>query len=195
MDRRRFAKGGLAAAVMLSALLFAGTTYVAHAVVRKPNVSGLYRDRVVSRVRVARDVYGSMDLFTPADGGPSRRPVVVWTRAGTSSPTESLEADAYPQDFAERGYASASVGRAQDVAAAVAWLRAHAGEYGIDASKVFVAGFAAHAPGDAPVLVLDDGSRHERITYEGHGDDVVYTDVDGVAKKASDFFASAVAAH
>ena len=194
MDGRRIAKRSFAVAAMLSALLIAGTAYAAHAVVSKAIVPGLYRDRVVSRVTVARNVYGSMNVFIPDDGA-TRRPAVVWMHLGTAAPTDSLESDAYPHDFAERGYVSASAGDAHDVEPAIAWLRAHAGEIGIDPSQVFVAGFAAHPPGGVPVLTLDAGDRHQRVTYEGHGDEVVYTDFDRVTKTASDFFASAVAGH
>jgi acetyl esterase/lipase len=97
-----------------------------------------------------------LDLYLPA--GPER-PVVVyvhgggWQRGSRRDPPPLLGADFYEQ-IAARGLAVAAVdyrlsGEApfpaplEDVVAAVEWVREHASDFGLDASRVFLWGDSA----------------------------------------------------
>ncbi len=94
-----------------------------------------------------------LDLYLPAvtPGAPAR-PLVVWVHGGgwESGDRRGVKA----KDLVAHGVAVASVGyrlsqtakfpaQIEDVKAAVRWLRAHAGEYGIDPAHVAAWGLSA----------------------------------------------------
>jgi len=103
----------------------------------------------------------TLDLYVPeAKPGPGGRPLVLYVHGGGWNAGHSRNSGAFV-DFpgvlaglAAKGYVVASVnyrlsGEApfpaaiQDVKAAIRWLRAHAGEYGIDKSRALVWGGSA----------------------------------------------------
>jgi acetyl esterase/lipase len=93
-----------------------------------------------------------LDLYLPADA--SNAPLLIWVhgggwRAGARSPVSSLE-------FVRAGYALASVdyrlspvapfpAQSHDIKAAIRYLRAHASELGVDASRIGALGVSAGA--------------------------------------------------
>ena len=101
----------------------------------------------------------TLDLYTPAKGGPPK-PLVIYVHGGGWSSGTARNAGAFA-DFpsvlaglAARGYVVASLnyrlsGEARfpaasdDVDAAIRWLKAHAGDYGIDKSRVAIWGGSA----------------------------------------------------
>ena len=91
-----------------------------------------------------------LDLYLPASPGP--HPLVVWIHGGGWE--NSSRKEFYGQALVEHGFVVASLGyrlhwdaqfpaQLQDVKAAVRWLRAHAGEYGIDPTRVAAWGMSA----------------------------------------------------
>lgn len=115
-----------------------------------------------ARVRLARDVtYAVMagepqrlDVAWPADGGP--HPLVVLVHGGGWSGGDKSSYHAAMRLLAGQGYAAASVNyrlasaprnvfpaAVEDVRCAVRWLRSHAGEHGIDPSRVAALGSSA----------------------------------------------------
>jgi acetyl esterase/lipase len=99
-----------------------------------------------------------LDLYLAKAGGP--KPLVIYVHGGGWTGGTSRNAAAFSNfpavlaDIAARGYVVASLNyrlsgearfpaAAQDVDAAIRWLRAHAAEYGIDKSKVGIWGGSA----------------------------------------------------
>jgi acetyl esterase/lipase len=93
-----------------------------------------------------------LDLFLPANATASSRPLVVWVHGGGWQ--AGSKADCPARWLVTRGYAVASIGyrlsqtakfpaQIEDCKAAIRWLRAHAKEYGIDASHVGAWGASA----------------------------------------------------
>lgn len=95
-----------------------------------------------------------LDLYAPVTGkGPS--PVVVWVHGGGwAAGDKRLSPASFQLRLVERGYAVASVNyrlsgeatfpaQIQDVKAAVRWLRANAGRYGLDPKRVGAWGSSA----------------------------------------------------
>ena len=116
-----------------------------------------YPDVVYSQVNGYRPM--TLDLYVPPKGK-AARPLVIYVHGGGWTGGTSRNAAAYANfpavlaDLAARGYVVASVnyrlsGEARfpaaidDVQAAIRWLRAHAGEYGIDKSRVAIWGGSA----------------------------------------------------
>jgi acetyl esterase/lipase len=101
----------------------------------------------------------TLDLYMPAKGG-AARPLVIYVHGGAWMGGTSRNAAAYADfpavlaDLAARGYVAASLNyrlgnearwpaASEDVDAAIRWLRAHAGEYGIDKARVAIWGGSA----------------------------------------------------
>ena len=85
----------------------------------------------------------TLDLYLPP--GPAPRPLVVWVHGGAWYEGSKEHCLAAP--LADQGYAVASINyrlsqeaifpaQIHDCKGAVRWLRAHAGEYGLDAGRV-----------------------------------------------------------
>ena len=102
----------------------------------------------------------TLDLYTPPARGAGARPLIIYIHGGGWVNGTSRNAAAYANfpavmaDLAARGYVVASLNyrlsgearfpaAAQDVDAAIRWLRAHAADYGIDKSRVAVWGGSA----------------------------------------------------
>ena len=102
-----------------------------------------------------------LDVVQPAGDKQRRRPAIVWVhgggfRGGTKDMTTPMATD-----YARRGYVSFSIdyrldpnrsslaakilAAQHDAQAAVRWVRAHASTYGVDGSKIAIAGFSAGA--------------------------------------------------
>lgn len=88
----------------------------------------------------------TLDLYLPATDGSTTVPVVVLIHGGAFAMGDSGMETQYAQQLVAQGFAVASVNYrlsgeapypagAQDVKAAVRWLRAHAAEYGFDTAK------------------------------------------------------------
>lgn len=88
----------------------------------------------------------TLDLYLPATDGSKAVPVVVLIHGGAFAMGDSGMETQYAQQLVAQGFAVASVNYrmsgeapypagAQDVKAAVRWLRAHAAEYGFDTAK------------------------------------------------------------
>ena len=94
----------------------------------------------------------TLDLYLPTPGAPA--PVVVWLHGGSWVAGDKAPVPGVLLGLRGRGFAVASVNyrltglnsypaQLHDVKGAVRWLRAHAGEYGLDPSRVYVVGFSA----------------------------------------------------
>ena len=94
----------------------------------------------------------TLDLYLPSGGAPA--PVVVWLHGGSWVAGDKRPAPGVLLGLRDRGFAVASVNyrltglnshpaQLHDVKGAVRWLRAHAAEYGLDPSRVYLAGFSA----------------------------------------------------
>jgi acetyl esterase/lipase len=88
----------------------------------------------------------TLDLYLPASDGSQAVPVVVLIHGGAFAMGDSGMESQYAQALVAEGFAVAAVNYrlsgeatypagAQDVKAAVRWLRAHAAEYGFDPAK------------------------------------------------------------
>lgn len=107
-----------------------------------------------------------MNIFSPVGDNVTQRPTVVFSHSGGFVQPQELEMTAYPQAFAERGYVAVSFeyrlrprmswfdvrqrkdaarDAFEDATAALTYVRAHADDYGIDTSNLFVAGYSAGA--------------------------------------------------
>lgn len=101
-----------------------------------------------------------LDVYAHEHSGSGRLPLVVWIHGGGWNRGDSRTSGAYADwpavlaSLAARGYVVASVNyrlsgearfpaQIQDVKAAVRYLRAHAGQYGIDPARVYVWGGSA----------------------------------------------------
>jgi pectinesterase len=95
-----------------------------------------------------------LDLYVPAAGGATPRPAIVFVHGGGWR--TGVRANFAPMAIrmAERGYAAATISyrlspealypaAILDARAAVRWVRAHAGEYGIDPDRIAIAGGSA----------------------------------------------------
>lgn len=97
----------------------------------------------------------TLDLYLPTGAGP--HPTMVWVHGGSWTSGDRGDRTALNRWLAERGWAVAAVdyrlpppepvGRDQqrDVACAVDWVRAHAGEAGLDPARLVLAGQSAGA--------------------------------------------------
>ena len=94
-----------------------------------------------------------LDLYLPTNA-PGRLPLIVWIHGGGWHTSPTARDDYLPGRVVGRGYALASIdyrdsktarfpAQVQDCKAAVRWLRAHAGQYGIDPERVGTWGISA----------------------------------------------------
>lgn len=103
-----------------------------------------------------------LDIYEPAGDTRGERPVVVWMFGGGWRFGDRDQLAGYAVDSARRGYVgvtidyrtwtgpdfdvfAASANAYEDTMAAVEWLRDHAGEHGLDANAIVVAGYSAGA--------------------------------------------------
>ncbi len=120
-----------------------------------------YRDTVDAR---GNPVRLTLDVYRPAGDSATRRPAVMWMHGGFFSGGDKSHGTRIATDYARRGYVAvsinyrlrpsashwrdtylASLDAYDDALAAVAWLRAHATDYGIDPDAIVAAGFSAGA--------------------------------------------------
>lgn len=94
----------------------------------------------------------TLDLYLPQRGGPA--PVVVWLHGGSWVAGDKNPVAPVLFDLRARGFAIAAVNYRltglstypaplEDVKGSIRWLRAHAGEYGLDPARVYLVGFSA----------------------------------------------------
>jgi arylformamidase len=127
----------------------------------------MLRERLASRLAepplpgASSQAYGSdklqtLDLWRPAGAGPA--PLILFVHGGgwKRGDKDNATGAAKVRHLLERGYAVASIDyrlvpdatveqQAGDVAAALAWLRAHAAASGIDANRIVLMGHSAGA--------------------------------------------------
>jgi len=95
-----------------------------------------------------------LDLYIPKRDKGGRPPLIVWVHGGGWFQGSKENCQALGLGFVERGFAIASINyrysqdavfpaQLEDCKAAIRWLRAHASEYGYDASRVGVWGSSA----------------------------------------------------
>ena len=96
----------------------------------------------------------SLDIYAPPNA--TNAPIVVWVHGGAWARGDKAQVARLPAAFVREGYVVASVNyrlapaarfdaQAQDVAAAIAWLRAHAGDYGAAPGAISLMGHSAGA--------------------------------------------------
>jgi arylformamidase len=114
----------------------------------------------------ARTPGATLDLYGPERVAGPPRPIVLFVHGGGWRHGDKANVRAKPAAFVSRGHLFASVGyrldpavtprdQGGDVAAAVAWLHAHAAEYGGDRDAIFLVGHSAGA--HLAALVGTDG--------------------------------------
>ncbi len=103
-----------------------------------------------------------LDIYEPRGDTLTERPVVVWMFGGSWRAGDRDQLASYAQDSARRGYVgvtidyriwvgsgfnlvTASNNAYDDTIAAIAWLKAHAGDYGLDPDAIVAAGYSAGA--------------------------------------------------
>jgi arylformamidase len=130
----------------------------------------VHRDLAYAEPRNARQ---TLDIYAPAEG--TNHPVAIWIHGGgwmygDKADLQSGASDKVirkPHAFAEKGFVFVSIGYrlmpevtlaqiAGDVAKAIAWVHAHAREYGGDPDTIFVMGHSAGA--QLAALVCTDQS-------------------------------------
>ena len=96
----------------------------------------------------------SLDLYAAPNA--TNAPVLVWVHGGGWAHGDKSQVASLPAAFVREGFVVASVNyrlapavkfdaQAQDVAAAIAWLREHAKDYGAASEKMFLMGHSAGA--------------------------------------------------
>ncbi|MBN8457255.1 MAG: alpha/beta hydrolase fold domain-containing protein [Verrucomicrobia bacterium] len=96
----------------------------------------------------------SLDIYAPPNA--TNAPILVWVHGGGWARGDKAQVASLPAAFVREGYVVAAVNyrlvpavkfdaQAQDVAAAIAWLRKHAQEYGAAPDKIFLMGHSAGA--------------------------------------------------
>jgi acetyl esterase/lipase len=132
---------------------------------RYPSQVVAFPGNVTSRASLVYATYPgyrplTLDLYTKASRGGRPRPLIVYVHGGGWEAGHSRQSGAFANfpgvlaDLAARGYVVAAVnyrlsGEArfpaaiQDVKLAIRWLRAHAGDFGIDVERVIVWGASA----------------------------------------------------
>ena len=110
--------------------------------------------RVIADLTFAEVESGPLQLDLHLPAGEPRAPLVVWIHGGGWQAQSRKRVR--PAFLVERGYAVASIGyrlsheaifpaQIHDCMAAVRWLRAHAGDYGLDTGHLCVTGGSAGA--------------------------------------------------
>jgi predicted esterase len=129
-----------------------------------------YRDTVDAR---GNPVRLTLDVYRPVGDTATSRPAVIWMHGGFFSGGDKSNDARIATDYAQRGYVAvsinyrlrpfafqwrdtylASLDAYDDAVAAVAWLRLHAAEYGIDPDVIVAAGFSAGAVTATNLAVL-----------------------------------------
>jgi arylformamidase len=98
----------------------------------------------------------TLDLYGPVHAGGPARPIVLFVHGGGWRHGDKAHVGAKPEAFVSRGHLFASVGyrldpsvtpreQGADVAAAVAWLHAHAADHGGAGDSIFLIGHSAGA--------------------------------------------------
>ncbi|MCX6910702.1 MAG: alpha/beta hydrolase fold domain-containing protein [Verrucomicrobia bacterium] len=96
----------------------------------------------------------SLDLYAPPSA--TNAPILVWVHGGGWARGDKGQVASLPAAFVREGFVVASVNyrlapavkfdaQAQDVAAAIAWMRKHAKDYGAAPEKMFLMGHSAGA--------------------------------------------------
>lgn len=110
----------------------------------------------------------TLDLFVPPSDGPL--PLIIWIHGGAFR--MGSKEDKAPLDYLDQGYAVASLNyrlsqhalfpaQIEDCKAAVRWLRAHAGHYGLDPAR-----FAAWGESAGGHLVAMLGTTGDEAAFE-----------------------------
>ncbi|MGN0648921.1 MAG: alpha/beta hydrolase [Oscillospiraceae bacterium] len=117
---------------------------------------------------LGNDIQLKLDVYLPEGDTCDKRPVIIWVHGGgmyVGSKSESWDPVSFlANDFAKKGYVFVSVdyrlnpeweatnafletlkNAAEDVASSVDWIKANADEYGIDSSRIVIAGHSAGA--------------------------------------------------
>ena len=120
-----------------------------HAAAQEPAVTGM------REFSYGTDPLQKLDLIVPA--GATRAPILLFLHGGGWSIGDKRQAEgAKPVHFAASGWAFASANyrlvpratveqQAADIASAIAWLRAHAAEQGLDPDRIVLMGHSAGA--------------------------------------------------
>lgn len=117
---------------------------------------------------LGNDIQLKLDVYQPAEDTVNKRPVIIWVHGGgmyVGSKNESWDPVTFLANaFAEKGYVFVSIdyrlnpeweasnafnetikNAAEDVASSVDWVKKNADEYGIDSSRIIIAGHSAGA--------------------------------------------------
>jgi acetyl esterase/lipase len=150
-----------------------------------------------------------LNIYEPRGDTVAERPVVMWMFGGAWQFGDRTQLAGYAQDSARRGYVGITIdyrtwkgsnfdlvtaanNAYDDTIAAVAWLKAHAADYGLDPDAIVSAGYSAgaintmhalHRPADSPVaggvviagmsLSGVTGDSPPAIMFNGTEDDLV----------------------
>lgn len=100
----------------------------------------------------------SLDLYLPTaePAHPAKRPIIAFVHGGGWRIGDKSRVQSKPAHFTSSGYVLASINyrlspdvrhpaHARDVASAIAWLRAHAGDFGGDPNRIILMGHSAGA--------------------------------------------------
>lgn len=132
----------------------------------------------------------ALDIYQPAGDTAQNRPVVLWMFGGgfVSGAKDGPLEQIMGQHFASRGYVMVSISYRlrsstsipaivdayDDARAALAWLRGHADDYGLDAERVASSGMSAGAVTALNTAYLPDRSAGEGLPNDpSHVDAVV----------------------
>ena len=113
-----------------------------------------------------------LDAYVPAGAGEERRPAVVMIHGGGWRVGDKASWQPEAERLAAKGWVAFSVNyrldepsafpaEVDDVQAAVRWVRAHAGEYGIDTTRIAALGDSAGGHLTAMLATLGRGPRDE----------------------------------
>lgn len=117
---------------------------------------------------LGNDIQLKLDVYQPAEDTENNRPVIIWVHGGgmyVGSKNESWDPVTFlANGLAKKGYVFVSIdyrlnpeweasnafnetikNAAEDVASSVDWVKANADEYGIDSSRIIIAGHSAGA--------------------------------------------------
>lgn len=136
-----------------------------------------YKDLIYNDVQVSRNIeYGSnttqngieeelfLDFYEGQNDTISNRPLIIFAHGGSFTSGDKIEMDEIAQNFAQSGYATASISyrlidvsvnventlkgvidAIHDMRAAVRFFKSNFNTYGIDSTNIFVAGYSAGA--------------------------------------------------
>jgi acetyl esterase/lipase len=152
-----------------------------------------YRDTVDAR---GNPVRLTLDIYRPVGDTATSRPAVMWMHGGFFSGGDKSNGARIATDYAQRGYVAvsinyrlrpsasqwrdtylASLDAYDDAVAAVAWLRQHAAEYGIDPNVIVASGFSAGAVTATNLAVLpgERGPAHSPVAAAIPESGLLYT--------------------